>query len=405
MKTIYLCLCLFFFGESSILYAIFRPNTDLKTLKDVGFPAEAVVPLMNLFPIDPPIKMGDFELTEAEDPGCTGTFLNEIAVLTDAHCLQLEQENGGQTIYGIPAITKMVVPEFKFDKQNNGNGSDVAVLFFPPELSAKLKITQFPQLGSVKRAATPLDVFYVGFGATRITAEYIEIANELITEEKLAESKQAFMEEFELEDGRLAWGKDRVTDFADHEGAFISASFSPLVDPMKGPRPTSLSLEGDSGGPLLDEKGKIIGVIQGGFWDRTDEGAYLAKSTSVNLSHPPAKALIDGALKITKEKLSQRSGKFSPPAGWLLGGKYVDEGKKEIWVVPYHDSKKIISIELISDTADRKFKRDYFSKCDADATDKHYLCSADEGDQIIHVTGPSALRIDSKKSSRRFTRN
>jgi S1-C subfamily serine protease len=175
--------------------------------------------------------------------GCTGTFLDDVRLLTAAHCIYDADRviiKIGET--DVVSVRTVIHPAYDATRADERQPSDLAIVYFPPGTSrSSMHISR-------RGVAVGAPVMMVGFGV---------------------DSRKSILKQGDKEVG------SSVVDHIDQ--GYITSSCRSLVEVLPAGMCVALN-GGDSGGPLLSG-GEVIGVASG-----TARGSNVHVDLSTELS-------------------------------------------------------------------------------------------------------------------------
>ena len=226
-------------------------------------------------------KNGEFPevlMLISETGRCTGTFVNDHQMLTAAHCVQDAKELSvgeprlGSPLFGIRTIAKaeswVIHPNFL---QQLDSTYDLALVNFPKGTSPG----KFAKISS-QGAALAENVLIVGYGNSVIDRQ--------LNQGQLSEFGSGFKRQ----------GVNKIE--ARDQGLLRFFGFLSEQEAKKRnlkPGQRALSAEGDSGGPMFNARGEIIGISSAAEPSVTGSGQILNYwSLYVDLSSDSSKSFL-----------------------------------------------------------------------------------------------------------------
>ena len=204
---------------------------------------------------------------------CTGTFINATTVITAAHCALSEKSGsqtpsatGGFSLFQAPteSSTKAVIPsdDARYHNVNSylASARDISIVTFTASASQALNITSFAQISDTAPAKDS-DVSMVGYGMAEL-GDHSSV-------------------------GKLRIGTNKIVSISNGIIRLIGTNH------MESKPGMGASAPGDSGGPLFDENGDIVGLTS----THTENHSDRHISTYVDLTSSIAKNFVQSQVK------------------------------------------------------------------------------------------------------------
>ena len=210
---------------------------------------------------------------------CTGTFVNDHQIITAAHCVEGQDPEDPQVFWAVTEDVegqdkpRMVLkakatnlvqnPDYSISRQNGVNNQDIAVVNFEPNTA--------PAFVTLSADAPVKDdgITIVGYG---------------VSEYHVGEDG----EEIRLGSGTKRVGSNKVFQAKDGMIEFFGVA-APREDVEQGT--WCASGKGDSGGPMYNVQGELVGITSGGAAAQTEIG-LIKISRYVDLNSPSSRAFL-----------------------------------------------------------------------------------------------------------------